>query len=42
MGLQAVDVFSWGIFRKYERKDKEWFDIFREKVKYDSVYLHER
>lgn len=21
LGLQAVDIFSWGIFRKYERKD---------------------
>jgi hypothetical protein len=39
MGLQAVDTFSWGIFRKYEKKDYEWFNIFKEKVKYDSIYL---
>lgn len=38
-GLQAVDIFSWGIFRKYEKKDYEWFNIFKEKVKYDSIYL---
>lgn len=37
--LQAVDLFSWGIFRKYEKKDREWFDIFKEKIKYDDVYL---
>lgn len=37
--LQAVDLFSWGIFRKYEKKDMEWFNIFKEKVKYDSLYL---
>ena len=37
--LQAVDLFSWGIFRKYEKKDFEWFNIFKEKVRYDSVYL---
>jgi hypothetical protein len=37
--LQAVDLFSWGIFRKYEKKDTEWFEVFRDKVKYDDVYL---
>ncbi len=31
--LQAVDLFCWGIFRKYERNDTEWFDVFQEKVK---------
>ncbi|MBI4487625.1 MAG: DUF3800 domain-containing protein [Deltaproteobacteria bacterium] len=38
-GLQAADLFSWGIFRKYERKDLEWFNVFREKVRYDDRYL---
>ena len=39
-GLQAVDLFCWGIFRKYEKKDREWFDIFAvEKVKYEDLYL---
>lgn len=37
--LQAVDLFSWGIFRKHEKKDTEWFDIFSGKVRHDSVYL---
>ena len=37
--LQAVDLFSWGIFRKYERNDTEWYEIFKEKVIYDNVYL---
>jgi len=37
--LQAVDLFSWGIFRKYERGDMEWFDVFKRKIKYDDVYL---
>ncbi len=27
-GLQAVDMFAWGIFRKYEREDLEWFNVF--------------
>lgn len=38
-GLQAVDMFSWGIFEKHERKKIEWFNIFKSKVKYDSLYL---
>lgn len=38
-GLQAVDMFSYGIFERYERKRKEWFNIFKEKIKYNSVYL---
>jgi len=37
--LQAVDLFSWGIFRKYEKDDEEWYDVFRNKVKYDDIYL---
>ena len=39
LGLQAVDIFCWGIFRKYERGDKEWFNIFKDKVVYDRQYL---
>jgi len=38
-GLQAVDLFSWGIFRKYEKKDSEWFNIFKEKVAFEEQYL---
>ena len=38
-GLQAVDLFSWGIFLKYERNKTEWFNIFKDKVKYDTKYL---
>lgn len=32
-GLQAVDMFSWGIFRKYERSDPAWYDCFYGKIK---------
>jgi len=38
-GLQAVDLFSWGIFRKYEKKDLEWFIIFQEKLAFEEQYL---
>jgi len=37
--LQAVDLFCWGIFRKYENKDCEWLDVYKEKVIYDEQYL---
>ncbi len=36
--LQAVDLFSWGIYRKYEGGDTEWYDVFREKIKFERVY----
>lgn len=37
-GLQAVDLFSWGIYRKYEHKDTRWFDVFREKIAFEEEY----
>ncbi len=39
LGLQAVDMFAWGIFRKYEKKDFEWFNTYKDKVSFDDVYL---
>lgn len=38
-GLQAADLFSWGIFRRYERNDREWYDVFQERIRYDGKYL---
>ncbi len=38
LGLQAVDLFSWGIFRKYERNETDWLDVFKGKVAYDSIF----
>jgi hypothetical protein len=37
-GPQAADMFSWGVFRKYERKDKEWLQFFSDRVHYDGQY----
>ena len=37
--LQAADMFAWGIFRKYEAGDLEWYDVFKEKVSYEKLYL---
>ena len=38
-GLQAVDLFSWGIFRNHERGDNAWRKVFAEKVRFDDIYL---
>ncbi|EQD25412.1 MAG: hypothetical protein D084_Lepto4C00152G0001, partial [Leptospirillum sp. Group IV 'UBA BS'] len=38
-GLQAVDLFSWGIFRKHERGDDAWRSLFAEKIRFDDIYL---
>lgn len=39
LGLQAVDLFCWGIFRKYERGEKQWYRVFRDRIAYDKQYL---
>ena len=38
-GLQAVDLFCWGIARKYLYKDYQWYDHFMSKILYETVYL---
>lgn len=38
-GLQIVDLFSWGIFQKYERQRSDWYSVFCEKVRYDEQFL---
>lgn len=37
-GIQAVDLFCWGIFRKYERDDEHWYRVFRERIVLEEVY----
>lgn len=38
-GLQVADMFAWGVFQKYERSNTEWFEVFKEKVKFDEQFL---
>ena len=38
-GLQACDLFCWGIFQKHERSNKQWREIFEEKIVLDEVFL---
>ncbi len=39
--LQAVDLFCWGIFRKYEFNDCLWYNEFKDKIIYKSEFLPE-
>ena len=41
-GLQAVDLFCWGIFRKYEFSDYEWYRIYSSKIRYETEYLADK
>ncbi len=38
-GLQAVDLFCWGIRRKYEYADEAWYGVFRERIAFETLYL---
>lgn len=35
--LQAVDLFCWGVFRKYEANDTVWYDVFKDRIKYENL-----
>lgn len=41
-GLQAVDLFCWGINRKDAMGDNDWYHCYRTKVKYSRIYLPEK
>jgi hypothetical protein len=36
--LQAIDLFAWGIFRKYENGDTRWYDCFKDKIVFEWLY----
>ncbi|MEK7503621.1 MAG: DUF3800 domain-containing protein [Patescibacteria group bacterium] len=39
-GLQAVDIFCWGIFQKYERSKTDWYDVYeKDKIRFEDQYL---
>ena len=38
-GLQWADLFAWGIFQKHERKNSEWYNLYKEKVIFEELYL---
>ena len=38
-GLQAADLFCWGIFQKYERQNTDWYEVFKTNVRLDEQFL---
>ncbi len=36
-GIQAADLFCWGIFKKYENSDTEWYQIFKDKILFEAM-----
>ena len=38
-GLQAVDLFCWGIYRKYETLDLEWYQLYQGNIVFETEYL---
>lgn len=35
--IQAIDMFSWGIFRKHERQDTDWYTFFADRIGFELV-----
>lgn len=40
-GLQAVDMYCWGIARKDDRNDRDWYNLYRDKIAFETVYLQD-
>lgn len=38
-GLQAVDLFCWGVFRKYEFNDTDWYNVYKNKIQFETERL---
>lgn len=38
-GIQAVDLFCWGIYRKYEVGDLTWYHAFRPKLRVETLFV---
>ena len=39
-GLQAVDLFSWGIYRAVEHQDQAWYSCFKERIVTYEMFVH--
>ncbi len=36
--LQAADLFAWGIFRKHEKDDMEWYRFYKNRIQLEHVF----
>lgn len=37
--LQATDLFCWGISRKMMQNDTLWYEVFKDRILFEEVYL---
>ncbi len=40
--LQAVDLFCWGIARKDALNEKDWFDCYKSKIAFSTLYFRQK
>lgn len=38
-GLQAVDSFCWGIYRKHAHNDSDWYQCYADRILFETEYL---
>lgn len=38
-GLQAVDMYCWGIARKDDKNDRSWYNLYRDNIAFETIYL---
>ena len=38
-GIQAVDLFCWGLFRKYVYLDEAWYSLFQQRIVYEQKFM---
>ena len=36
--LQATDLFAWGIFRKHEKHDVEWYKLYKNRIQLEHLF----
>ena len=37
--LQIADVFCYGFFEKYNKSNLDWFNVYKEKIRYDELWF---
>jgi hypothetical protein len=41
-GIQAIDMFLWGIFEKYNFDKTEWYDLFKQRIQFERIFLEKK
>lgn len=38
-GIQAIDMFLAGVYEKYNFHKDDWYDVFKDKIEFEDIYL---